>query len=160
MIVSDLVYINEPEHGPIIAAAAGGYFNPACDQTIARVKDGELLGGVLFDHYTGSAISIHTAGFVPHWVNRDLIFAVFHYAFEQLKVKKIFGQTPASNEQAIRFNTSAGFKVEHVIEDVFPDGPMLLFSMKREECRWLDRIKLRGVVADRYVHVPKGVIRG
>jgi RimJ/RimL family protein N-acetyltransferase len=149
MIVNDLIYLNEPEHGHAIAHAAGGHFNEACDRVIARVRDGKLLGGVVFDHYNEASICIHTASFAPLWVNRDLLWATFHYPFVQLGVKKLFGQVNESNAASIKFVSSVGFTVEARIKDVFPDGDLLLFSMYREDCRWLD-LKPRGVIANRY----------
>jgi RimJ/RimL family protein N-acetyltransferase len=153
-MIHDHIVINNPEHGDRIArlsGAGGGLFNEKMDQVIARVKDGELLGGVIFDNYTRAAIGIHTAGFVRHWVNRDLIWMTFDYAFNQLGVRKIIGLVPSSNTDAIKFNTSAGFTIETTVADVYPDGDCLIFSLYKEDCRWL-KLKPRGYVSNKGAH--------
>jgi RimJ/RimL family protein N-acetyltransferase len=126
-------------HGRAIAKSAGTFFNPECDHVISRHENGKLLGGVIFTGFTGSSIGIHAAGFVPHWVNRDLLWITFHYPFEQLKVKKLIGQIPSGNRKALDFNENLGFKEEARIADVFPDEDLVVMSMRREDCRWLNR---------------------
>lgn len=131
MIVFDAVF------GPHIAHAAGTTFNRDADTVIGRFEDGRLKGGVIFTGYTGTSIHMHTAGFEPGWINNDLIWAVFHYAFVQLGCKLAFAQVPDSNEKALEFNLKLGFKKLVHIDDVFPDGGLQLLRMRREECRWL-----------------------
>lgn len=145
--MTDRIVINDPAHGrrlAMMSGAGGGVFHAGVDQCIARVRGSELLGGVIFDQYTRAAIGIHTAGFVRHWVNRDLIWVTFDYAFNQLGVRKMIGLTPANNQDAIKFNTSAGFTIETTVKDVFPDSDLIVFSLYKEDCKWLN-IKPRGL---------------
>jgi len=134
------------DHAEQIAKAARIYFNPLCDVCISRSKDDKLLGGVIFQQFTGMSITIHVAAFDPHWINPDMLWITFHYPFEQLKVKKIFGQVPQDNSRALEFDRKLGFKIETIIRDVYPDGDMVLLSMYREDCRWL-RLKPRSFVS-------------
>lgn len=127
------------DHAHAIGKATGYFFNPACDVVISREKDGKLLGGVIFTLFTGASISTHVASFDPCWVDRDLVWIVFNYAFEQLGVGKIICRIPASNRKAIEFGYKLGFMLETRISDVFPDGDQLIISMRRENCRWLKR---------------------
>lgn len=140
----DRIVINDPDHGERIARLAGAIFNPAAHQVIAREKDGELVGGVVLTDYTRASINAHMAGFDKHWGSRDLLWCVFHYCFEQLKVNKIFGQVPASNEHALNVNLKIGFQEEVRVKDVFVDGDLIVVSMRRDQCRWL-KLKPRGV---------------
>ena len=137
----DRIHIDNVEHGLAIARAASTTFQPTT-RCIARVRDGELLGGVLYENNTGASILAHMAGFTPDWVNRDLLWVSFHYPFIQLGVRKMFGQVAESNRAALEFNRKLGFKEEHRIKDVFPDGDMILLAMYRDDCRWL-RLKPR-----------------
>lgn len=135
------------DDGERIAQAAGTTFNWGVDPVIARVTPkGELMGGVLFSYWTGfdGSINMHSAGFHPRWVNRTMLWVCFDYPFNQLGVKKIFGQVPEDNERALRFNLNLGFEVEQMIKDVYPSGDMILMSMYREHCRFLDRGLLNG----------------
>jgi hypothetical protein len=132
------------EHGHRIAVEAGCTFNPAVDQVISVTSEGNLLGGNIFTGYTGASIHTHMAGFVSNWANRDFLWVVFDYPFNQLKCKKVFGQVAETNTRALEIDLKLGFKIEARIEDVFPDGACLLLAMYREDCRWL-RLEPRGL---------------
>jgi RimJ/RimL family protein N-acetyltransferase len=136
------VIVFDPKYGDMIARSAGTHFNPISDVVIARLKDGELLGGVIYTGYTGASVAMHVAGFDPKWINPDMLWICFDYAFNQLKVNKIFGQVPANNKRALEFDLKLGFIEVARIADVFPDGDLLVMAMSREQCRWL-RLKPR-----------------
>ena len=123
-----------------LSAATASVFNASCDQCIARVEKGVLYGGVTYSNYTGvgGSIAIHMSGFRPHWANRDMLWVAFHYPFMQLGVKKIFGQVGMHLPEVIKIDLQLGFKKEAVIKDVYPEGDMLLLSMYKEDCRWLN----------------------
>jgi RimJ/RimL family protein N-acetyltransferase len=134
------IRVNEISDGVSIAAHSGTAFNPVVDQCIARVTSkGKLRGGVVYSGYTGQggSIGMHVVGFDPLWINRDMLWMAFDYPFNQLGVKKVFGQVPASNQKALHFDLALGFKVEALVQDVFPDGDMILVAMYRDECRHL-----------------------
>lgn len=126
-----------PIFGPHIARAAGVVFNRDADTVLCRVENGELLGGVVYSGYTGVSIHMHVAGFSPKWINHDILWAAFHYPFVQLNCNVIFGQVPESNSKALEFDKKLGFSEVVHIKDVFPDGGLILLSMRREHCRWL-----------------------
>jgi len=139
------IRFNETSDGYAIAGVAGASYNPITDQIIARITPrGNLMGGVLYSDWTGlgGSIHMHVAGFHPRWINRAMLTVCFDYPFNQLNVRKIFGQVPMDNERAIRFNEHFGFRKETVIYDTFPgDKPacdMQLMSMYKDECRFLD----------------------
>ena len=52
------------------------------------------MGGVIFSNYTGESIAMHSAAWDQHWINRDMLFVIFDYPFNQLGVKRMFGQVP------------------------------------------------------------------
>lgn len=139
-----MIEIDNLEHGFMIADAAGTIFNPACDRVISRVEGGELWGGNIFTGYTGASIHSHSAGFRPGWANRDFLWAIFDYPFNQLGCKKVFGQVPETNTRALEIDLKLGFKIVARIEDVFPDGACLVLAIAREDCRWL-KVKPRGL---------------
>jgi RimJ/RimL family protein N-acetyltransferase len=132
-----MIEFNNALHGHAIAAEAGTNFNPKCDISIARTENGLLLGGVIFSGYTGVSIGIHVAGFRADWINRDMLWVTFDYPFNQLGVKKIFGQVASNNLKALEFNRKLGFTVEVTVKDVFPDADCVVMSLTRENCRGL-----------------------
>lgn len=102
-------------------------------------RDGKVLGGVLYHGYTGigGSVTIHTAG-NGRWVSKDLLWAVFDYAFGQLFVSKIFGPVASDNLPMIDIILRLGFVPEAVLKGVYPGADQLVFSMVRDQCRWLD----------------------
>lgn len=134
---NDIVEFNNIAHGHAIAEASGTYYNPLCDIVISRSVGGVLLGGSVYENYTGRSIAMHTAGFVPKWISRDLLWVSFHYPFIQLDCEYIFGQVPAHNLKALAFDLKLGFKEIVRIEGVFPEGDVIVMRMHRDECRYL-----------------------
>jgi RimJ/RimL family protein N-acetyltransferase len=128
-------------HAKTIAKEAGTFFNPECDHVISREEGGRLLGGVIFTGFTGASIGLHVAGFDPNWINRDMLWVTFSYPFEQLGVKKITGTIHSGNQKAILFNRKLGFVEEARLADIFPDGDLIVMSMRKDDCRWLKRGK-------------------
>lgn len=132
------IVFNNKEHGRIISRAIPRQFNVESDPVISNVReDGTLLGGVTFDGYTRSCIFMHQAGFDPHWMTRDLLWAAFDYPFNQLGVVKVCGTIPSSDERLVRLNHKIGFVEECRVKDGYPGADMIVLSMTRDQCRWL-----------------------
>ena len=142
-----MIQMGNIEHGAAIARAIPRMFNPACDTVISNVtSEGNLLGGVIYDGHTGPCIFIHQAGFDKHWLSRDMLWVAFHYPFVQLNCSKLCGTIPSSNTALLSFNCRLGFSEETRIKDAYPDGDMIILSMKRDDCRWL-KLQPRGLQA-------------
>ena len=141
-----MIVTGDHNHGFQIARRAGVVYNPASDQVIARVENGELWGGVTYAGYTGASIHMHSGGFRPNWANRDFLWMIFDYPFNQLGCRKVFGQVPETNQLALEIDLKLGFKIVAKIEDVFPDGACYVLALAREDCRWL-KLKPRNIVA-------------
>lgn len=138
-----MIKFNNTEHGFAIAAAIPRAYNPHWDHVISRERDGKLLGGVIYEGYTGSIIFAHQAGFDKYWMSRDMLWMLFDFPFNQLRCKKLCGTIPSNSLDLLAYNKKLGFKVEATIADGYPEGNLLVMSMKREDCRWLS-IKPRG----------------
>ena len=133
-----MIELANPEHIQRIEAACGRIFNYRCDVCLSRSRDGELLGGVIYEGYTRASIQAHVASFSPTlWMDRTFLWMVFDYPFSQLKVDRIFTQTRETNVAALEFNRKLGFKEICRIDGVFPDGRCVVNAMAREDCRWL-----------------------
>jgi RimJ/RimL family protein N-acetyltransferase len=133
-----MIIFDNPIYANRIAEAAGTIYNPFADRSIVRVEGEDLIGGVLYQGYTGASIQIHMAGFAPTWVTRDLMWVVFDYPFRQLGCETLFGQVPEANTKALEIDLKLGFKIVAKIEGVYPDGACIVVAMKRDECRWLN----------------------
>jgi RimJ/RimL family protein N-acetyltransferase len=105
--------------------------------TIGLEREGELVGGAVFESFTGTNANIHVAGSGPYWMTRTFLFAVFDYAFNQLKLKRLTGYVEAANTRALDFDRKLGFKDEAVLEDAMPSGDVIILCMRAEHCRFI-----------------------
>lgn len=139
------IIFNHPEMPAFLLARAGTRCLPD-DTNISVVRGNTLLGGVVFTNYTGpdGSVMLHMAGERGEWLTREMVLLPFHYAFHQLRVRKVFGTVPAQNEEVLAMDLRGGYTLEARIKDMFPgaNGDMLILSMYKEQCPWL-KYKLR-----------------
>ena len=122
--------------GPWVCERTGGVYTPSDSIAMGRIQDGVLLGGVVFDHYNLASIAMHCAG-DGAWITREFLRKAFAYPFDQLKVNKILGLVDSSNEAARRLDEHLGFVIEATVKDAAPHGDLLIYSMTREQCKYL-----------------------
>lgn len=105
---------------------------------IGLERDGRLVAGVKFDDWNQRSICMHVAAEGSSWMNREYLWYCFHYPFVELGVSKILGLVAESNVRARRFDEHLGFRLEYSIADAHPDGALLIYSMTKEQCRFLE----------------------
>lgn len=129
--------------GPWICSRINKTWGPDGREAIGLVREGEVLGAVLFEDYTGpgGSISVHVAIDNPRIPIRKLLSTSAGYAFNQLKVEKLIGLVPSYNTAALKFDMRIGFKPEAVIKNAFPNGDMVVLTMTREDCGFVPRRK-------------------
>lgn len=132
-----IVWDRPQEVGEWVCARIGGRFSPDEATAIGMEQDGKLVAGVMFDAFKGNSIQMHVAGEGGHWMTRDYARACFGYAFNQLKVKKIIGLVEANNAAARRYDEHLGFVLEHVITDGGKFGDLCIYSMTRDQCKYV-----------------------
>jgi RimJ/RimL family protein N-acetyltransferase len=149
----DQIVVNNPEHTQAIADLVGIPVNPE-PISISRVKDDKLLGGVIFYDYTGESLCVHVGAWDDHWINRDMLFCMFDYPFNQMHVGRIFAKIPADNEHSLRFNEKLGFQTVAVIPGVYIGGiDCVLRVIEKPAAERFLRIKPRHIqVRRRLIH--------
>lgn len=129
--------------GKFVLGATGGEWTPGRGVGIGLADYAapvpKLLAGVVFDSYNKASVQMHVAA-VPgaRWMTRAFLWTCFHYPFEQLKVNKILGPVGSANTAARRFDEHLGFVLETALKDAHPDGDLLIYSMTRDQCRFLN----------------------
>lgn len=106
---------------------------------IGVVKDGKPVAGVIYyDHDPGVNICIAIAVEDKAWATRGIIRGLFHYPFEQLKVRRMTAMVGKKNTPSRKLVQKFGFTEEGNIRCGF-DGyeHLMLYGMLREECFWL-----------------------
>lgn len=132
--------VDQPDRiGPWVTERAGGFYAPGSGYAFGVEQDGELVAGVLFDHhYPAGSVQMHVAG-TPgvHWATPERLTLAFRYPFEHLQVKKIVGVVQENNAAARRFDEHLGFTLEARIKDACVGGDLLIYTMTRDQCRFL-----------------------
>lgn len=103
-------------------------------------SESRIIGVVGFEGFNGASVRMHSAG-EGNWVTRDLLFASFDYPFNRCKLNMVIGLIPSGNVQAIKFNTNLGFRTVLELPGAHPDGSLVVMTMERRECRFLERKK-------------------
>lgn len=139
-----MIEFDNAYHGREIMKAMGAGFSPDVMTVIGRVAQDEvigdeLLGGVVYEDYTGKggSVNMHFAGFYPRWINRDMLWVCFHYPFMQLECRAVFGKAKANNTLSRQVIEGLGYKQVAVIEDVYPECELIVYRMRKDECRFL-----------------------
>ncbi len=124
--------------GPWVSERIGRKrYVPGTASAIGRIKDGKIVAGVLYEDFNGASVVCHIAGEGRAWMNRQFLSIIFDYPFNQLKVKQIIGYVVSSNHSARNLDEKLGFKREANLRDAHPDGDLIIYVMRRKDCRWL-----------------------
>lgn len=123
--------------GKWVCERTGGIFNDKVATCIGLEYEGNLIAGVIFDHYNHKSIAMHVAAEGKRWMNKEYLWYCFHYPFNELKIDKILGFVEENNTDARRFDEHLGFKLETKIIDACKGGDLLVYTMTREQCRFL-----------------------
>ncbi len=120
-----------------VAAQGGGeYFGGGVGFGIE--KEGRIVCGVFFENYTGNSLQIHVGLEPGQRMSKAWLRALFGYAFNVAKVKKIVGVIDSENSACLRFTRNIGFTDESLIKDAGPKGDFCILTMTRNQCRFLE----------------------
>lgn len=127
----------DAEHvGPWVCSKLGIDWIPGSHTAIGKIKNGSLCAGVLYEKFTGTNVTLHIAG-ENNWPNREFLWMIFDYPFNQLGVKRVTAPIASTNGKAITLVKSMGFDLECKLSQAIPDGDLLLFCMFKEQCKYL-----------------------
>lgn len=99
----------------------------------------ELVAGVVYNEFNGANINMHVASDGSRrWMNRQYLWTCFDYPFNQCKVKRITGLVGEGDMEARKFDEHIGFELETRLKDAHPTGDMLVYVMRKPQCRWLN----------------------
>lgn len=133
-----MIHLDNFEHGQAIGDRIDAPFKPRFDRCVSRTRGGNLLGGVIYQDYRVRSVTVHVASWTADWLSRDLLWTIFTYPFDMLKVEQVLGIVASTNTRALDFDLRIGFKEVTRVPDVVPGGDLVVLSMRREDCRWLN----------------------
>lgn len=113
----------------------GGGFYRQGSKCIGLEKNGEIVAGVLYDYFNGASLYAHIA--VTGRLTREYLHVIFDYPFRQLQAKVLIGLVAESNKKSRKFVEHLGFSLTAEIPEGHPEGALLIYTMRPEECRWI-----------------------
>lgn len=112
-----------------------GYVLPSNARGVVTGPEGAPRGMVAFDTWTPNSAHAHVAIDAPGSC-RTLLVEAFRYAFSAVGV--LIGLIREANAKSVRLARHLGFREISRVRDGWQAGEALLvFEMRREECRWL-----------------------
>lgn len=107
-------------------------------EAIGLEHQGRLIAGVLYDGYEQDArVSSHAAGIGKNWLNREYLWVIFDYPFNQLNVNVMINTVSSSNKDSMRFTEHLGFKEVARIEGGACDGDLIIYALYKKDCKWI-----------------------
>ena len=106
---------------------------------IGQEKDGQLIAVVGYNNFTEKLCQIHVASTDVYWLNKDLLFAIFDYPFNKVGLKVILAPICKDNHKSLNLCRKLGFEKVAEIPYAHKDGDLVIMSMKRNQCKWLQQ---------------------
>lgn len=131
------IVFDEPERVGRWAEAHGGGKWRQGSQSIGLEKNGELIAATTYDWCNGASVYMHVAAIGKRWLARDYLWMCFDYPFTQLGCKVVIGLVAQDNLEAQRFDEHLGFTLHSAIAEAHPSGALLVYILRKENCRWL-----------------------
>lgn len=104
---------------------------------LGDTETNQPIAGAWFESWNGSSVLCHFATDGKNRLNREFLWFICYYPFEQLKVTKVICPIESTNQASINWVTKFGFVLEATLRDAAPKGDLLLFTLTKEQCRWL-----------------------
>jgi RimJ/RimL family protein N-acetyltransferase len=126
--------VSGPEVGHWVANKIKGTYH-AGDNAIGLLKDGKIIAGVLYENWNGRSIVAHMS--IEGRLTPAYIGAIFDYAYNVCNVHKVILPVGSANAKSIKLVENMGFAEEGRIADASPEGDVIIYTLKKSDCRFL-----------------------
>lgn len=133
-MISDRIVFDPDIVGPWVEKNGGGYYRQGTKTIGLLNSSDELIAGVMYDYWNGASVYMHVA--ILGRLTREYIWVCFDYPFNQLGCNVVLGLVAEENAAAQRFDEHLGFRLQTRIENAHPSGALLLYVMRKEDCKW------------------------
>jgi len=117
-----------------------------CSDMVSMIgleRNGELIAVAGYNCFNGKSCQMHMTIKRGAYVTRNFVWFVCYYPFVQIGLELIIGILPEDNADIIKLAKHAGFEEKYRVDGGHPDGDLLLCTMKKQDCRFLN-IKFKG----------------
>lgn len=109
-------------------------------EALGFVVDGRLVGGVIYNNQRGASMEMTVAALDPRWCTRAALRRVFGYPFIQLERRTVLAVCKRNNAHVRDFVKRVGFTLVGPVPGVYWTEDGMLYAMKRENCKWLEKV--------------------
>ena len=106
---------------------------------VGWLRDDDLTCGAFYENYTHRSITATIAVAPGAVVPKEFLRAIFHYPFVQLSCEKIVALIAENNWKSQNLVEKMGFVKEAVVADYYPEGDLFIYSMTKQQCRFLEK---------------------
>ena len=128
--------VSTPEVGYWVADKLGMGFFVERATALGLLKGGQIVAGVIYENWNGRSIMAHMA--VTHRLTPAYVAAIFDYAFNVCGVEKVICPVEVGNIKSTKLVKNMGFAEEARLRDCHPNGDIVLFTLKKMDCRFLE----------------------
>jgi hypothetical protein len=127
--------------GWLVSRADFNGISPQFQAIEAVDETGRIHGMTGFDGWTENSV-VGTIAVDNAAALRTLLVPTFQYVFNQSRRGVYIATVRGTNKKSLRLCKHLGFRETHRIKDAIRVGEdLVLFEMRREECRYLDGIR-------------------
>ena len=127
--------VSGPEVGRWVAMQMNGAFSPDTSTAIGFEDDNGIRAGVIYENWNGKSLVVHLA--IKGRITRKFLGAIFRYGFVTCGIEKAIAPVSSGNEKINSFVKKVGFIEEARITDAAPDGDIVLYTLKKADCKYL-----------------------
>jgi len=126
------------ENGPHIARWVADRIDGGLSErttAIGLLKNDRIVAGIIYENWNGRSLMAHIAAegrFTPAYVG-----AIFDYAYNICNVEKAIVPIWSTNTRSSRMVEKMGFTEEARIKDGCPGGDIVIYTLKKTDCRFL-----------------------
>lgn len=125
--------------GPWFAQMVDTVWVPGKGQIIGLLDNGRgPIAACYYESFNGASVMMHCAGEGKDWLNREFLWYSFHYPFAELGVEVILSPVESTNLTCRKFIEHLGFSLEATLKNAAPKGDILIYSLNRVDCKWLN----------------------
>ena len=112
--------------------------DPQLSSVVGWTRDGEVVAGVVYEHFTGASITATIAVAPGAVMVKEFIKEMFNFPFLTLGANIIIAFISESNWKSRNLVEKLGFTKETEVAGAYPDGAMLIYTITPAKCRWLE----------------------
>ena len=127
---------NGPEIGYWVADQLSSAFFADKSVAIGLLKDDKIVAGVIYENWNGVSWVVHMA--TVGRLTPGFMFAMCDYPFNTCNAHKVIAPVEIGNIKSANLVKKMGFVPEAVLKDCHPNGDLVLYTLKKSDCRFLE----------------------